>query len=87
MPPLSSSAKSLVGIKKDGRRKKDDKETEALVEWLNRMKGDKWWSSVRINANVQGLCGLYATRDVGSGEVLVEIPYKSALLVGNLLSA
>ncbi len=44
-------------------------------------------SLVQINADVRGLCGLYATRDIRLGEVLVEIPYESALLVGNLLSA
>ncbi len=50
------------------------------------MEGGKSLSSMRINAKIRGLLGLYAMRDVRLGEVLVEIPYKSALLVGDSLS-
>ncbi len=39
MPPLSSSVKSLVEINKNERQKKDDEETEALVEWFGGMEG------------------------------------------------
>eukprot|EP00581_Thalassiosira_minuscula_P008936 CAMPEP_0183707122 /NCGR_PEP_ID=MMETSP0737-20130205/3770_1 /TAXON_ID=385413 /ORGANISM="Thalassiosira miniscula, Strain CCMP1093" /LENGTH=1065 /DNA_ID=CAMNT_0025934703 /DNA_START=20 /DNA_END=3217 /DNA_ORIENTATION=+ len=84
MMPLSTTLKSIAGAK-DNLQTTDSDSAERLVEWLNELEGASL-SSVKIDANSQGLRGLYATKDIRSREVLVEIPYEAALLVGDSLS-
>eukprot|EP00578_Thalassiosira_sp_NH16_P022768 CAMPEP_0181099468 /NCGR_PEP_ID=MMETSP1071-20121207/12675_1 /TAXON_ID=35127 /ORGANISM="Thalassiosira sp., Strain NH16" /LENGTH=1067 /DNA_ID=CAMNT_0023182131 /DNA_START=67 /DNA_END=3270 /DNA_ORIENTATION=+ len=79
IPPLASRLKSFVAIK-DGQ--KNDR-TGKLVEWLDEMEGSS--SAVKIESNSQGLRGLYAKKAMRSGDVIVEIPYNAALLVGDTL--
>lgn len=74
MPPLASRLKSIVTIKD-----KNDN-IDKLVDWLDDMDGTL--SSVKVETNSQGLRGLYAKKDLRSGEIIVEIPYDAALLVG-----
>lgn len=79
-PPMSTLAtlKSFVAIR-DGQKKKEI--TEKLVEWLEDGRG--FSSSVTVDTNSQGLRGLYAKNDIMSGRIIVEVPYNSALLVGD----
>ena len=70
--------KSSVAIR-DGQKKNGS--TEKLVKWLEDGRG--FSSSVTVDTNSQGLRGLYAKNYIKSGQIIVEVPYNSALLVGD----
>ena len=55
--------------------------TDELVDWLEDRRG--FSSSVIVNTNSQGLRGLYAKNDIRTGQIIVEVPYNSALLIGD----
>jgi hypothetical protein len=55
--------------------------TDKLVEWLEDRKG--FSSSVIVNTNSQGLRGLYVKNDIKTGQIIVKVPYNSALLIGD----
>jgi len=65
-------------------------DTDKMMEWLERIDCDgggksSFHSSVKVDTK-SGLRGLYATKDINKGEIIVEIPYNAALLVGDTLS-
>jgi hypothetical protein len=70
--------KSSVAIR-DGQKKNGS--TEKLVKWLEDGRG--FSSSVTVDTNSQGLRGLYAKNYIKSGQIIVKVPYNSALLVGD----
>lgn len=66
--------------------------TERLVEWIESAEEDDGGGfgrrpGVKIEIDTKdGLRGLYATSDVRRGELLVEVSYSAALLVGDTLN-
>lgn len=75
-------AVSCVAATQDGHTTITKNEsTDKLIEWLDTKSG--FSSLVEIDTNNQDLRGLYATRDIRSGQIIVDIPYSSALLVGD----
>lgn len=82
--PLMAPLSGIKGLVVSPMRKKDG--TDRLVEWLGGGDGrGSFSSSVKVDTSDVGLRGLYATRDVRKGEILLEIPYGAALLVGDWL--
>ncbi|KAL7540232.1 hypothetical protein ACHAXR_009958 [Thalassiosira sp. AJA248-18] len=79
MPPLASRLKSIVSI---GHNKMDDN-IEQLFDWLDDMEGSS--SHVKIDSNNQGLRGMYATKDIKRGQIVIEIPFDAALMTGDTL--
>jgi hypothetical protein len=55
--------------------------TDKLIEWLDTKSG--FSSLVKVDTNNQDLRGLYATKDIRSGQIIVDVPYSTALLVGD----
>jgi hypothetical protein len=49
--------------------------------WLDTKSG--FSSLVKVDTNNQDLRGLYATKDIRSGQIIVDVPYSTALLVGD----
>ncbi|KAL3806738.1 hypothetical protein ACHAXA_000378 [Cyclostephanos tholiformis] len=76
--PTLTILKNFVAIR-DGKNRNGG--TEKLIEWLEYRRG--FFSSVTVNTNSQGLRGLYAKNDIMAGQIIVEVPYNSALLVGD----
>ena len=80
MPPFAALAKLT---------QKTD--TDKMMEWLKNIdcdgggKSSTFSSSVKVDTK-SGLRGLYATKNINKGEIIVEIPYNAALLVGDTLS-
>ena len=73
---------SCVAATRDGHTTITTNEsTDKLIEWLETKSG--FSSLVAVDTNNQGLRGLYATKDIKSGQIIVAIPYSSALLVGD----
>ena len=69
--------------------KKNDS-TDKMIQWLEGIEdgGGSFSSSVKVDSDARtGLRGLFATKDIKSGEIIVEIPYNAALLVGDTLNA
>eukprot|EP00571_Detonula_confervacea_P004338 CAMPEP_0172320844 /NCGR_PEP_ID=MMETSP1058-20130122/41591_1 /TAXON_ID=83371 /ORGANISM="Detonula confervacea, Strain CCMP 353" /LENGTH=1076 /DNA_ID=CAMNT_0013036199 /DNA_START=99 /DNA_END=3329 /DNA_ORIENTATION=+ len=85
IPPLASRLKSTFMAIKDESQKNDS--TEQLIEWLDDIKEGGRPSLVNIETNSQGLRGLFANKDIKSGEIIVEVPYDAALLVGDSMWA
>ena len=67
--------------------KKNDS-TDKMIQWLEGIDGGgSFSSSVKVDSDARtGLRGLFATKDIKSGEIIVEIPYNAALLVGDTLN-
>ena len=82
LPPILN----FVALLDKSLRKPDG--TEELVEWIESAEDDGGRQpSVKIEIDTKnGLRGLYAKSDVRKGELLVEVSYNSALLVGDTLN-
>ncbi|KAL7551741.1 hypothetical protein ACHAWF_014928 [Thalassiosira exigua] len=70
-PPASSSSSSAMAEAR-------------LLSWLSSHGADVDAVSIRTDDD-RGLRGLYAARDLRSGEIVVEIPYDAAVLTGDTL--
>jgi len=81
IPPQFAALHNILAVKET------TKNTDTMMRWLENVDSESFKSSVKIDNNSQtGLRGLYATKDINKGEIIVEVPYNAALLVGDSLS-
>jgi len=82
IPPQFAALNNILAVKETA------KNTDKMMRWLENVDTESFKSSVKIDNNSQtGLRGLYATKDINKGKIIVEVPYNAALLVGDSLSA
>jgi len=82
IPPQFAALNNILAVKETATN------TDTMMRWLENDDSESFKSSVKIDNNRQtGLRGLYATKDINKGEIIVEVPYNAALLVGDSLSS